>query len=76
LVESINEAQVERAAAKAKVECAPNPNHLSEAEVRVMIDSSGDVGAALEEAKPATPANLCTAIDLQVRCESAGIQVM
>lgn len=54
LVESINEAQAQRAATRAELEVdAPAPNALSDAEVYAMIDSLGDVGHALNRADPA-----------------------
>ena len=65
----INEAQRERAAARAELERAPVPNLLTDAEVYAMIDSLGDVGAALSEAKRDSLANLYTGINLQVLYE-------
>ncbi|HEY0695075.1 MAG TPA: zinc ribbon domain-containing protein [Kribbella sp.] len=53
LVESINEAQAQRAAARAELNAAgPGPTLLSGAEVYAMIDSFGDVGEALNRANP------------------------
>jgi hypothetical protein len=53
LVESINEAQAQRAAARAELNAAgPGPRLLSDAEVYAMIDSFGDVGEALNRANP------------------------
>ena len=69
LVEAINQAQAERAAARAEMEGARPSNALSAAEVHAMIDSLGDVGAALAEAKPESLADLYTTVDLQVRYE-------
>jgi len=65
----INEAQRERAAARAELERAPVPNLLTDAEVYAMIDSLGDVGAALSDAKRESLANLYTGINLQVLYE-------
>jgi hypothetical protein len=67
----INEAQRERTAARAELEGAPAPNLLTDAEVYAMVDSLGDVGAALSGAKPDSLANLYTGIDLQIRYEPA-----
>ncbi|MEJ2852407.1 MULTISPECIES: recombinase family protein [unclassified Saccharothrix] len=67
LVEPMNAAQATRAAAKAELECAPAPTALTAAEVYAMIDSLGDVGAALNGAKVESLANLYSALDLQVR---------
>lgn len=52
LVEAINEAQAQRTAAQAELEGAPAPNELTDAEVYAMIDSLGDLGAALADAQP------------------------
>ncbi|MEJ2852441.1 MULTISPECIES: hypothetical protein [unclassified Saccharothrix] len=66
LVEPMNAAQAARAAAKAELEGAPAPTALTAAEVHAMIDSLGDVGAALNGAKVESLANLYSALDLQV----------
>ncbi|WP_184728487.1 recombinase family protein [Saccharopolyspora phatthalungensis] len=71
LTEAINEAQAERAAARAELENRPAPNALTDAEIYAMIDSLGDVGPALSGAKPDRLANLYQAVDLQVRYEPA-----
>ncbi|MEV0054312.1 recombinase family protein [Saccharopolyspora shandongensis] len=71
LTEAINEAQVERAAARAELENKPAPNALTDAEIYAMIDSLGDVGAALSSVKPDRLTNLYQAVDLQVRYEPA-----
>jgi len=55
-----NEAQAERAAARAQVEGAPAPNLFTDAEVYAMIDSLGDVDAALSGTKPDTLEGLYT----------------
>jgi hypothetical protein len=67
LVDVINEAQALRAAARAELDGTPAPNLLTDAEVYTMIDSLGDVAAALSDAKEESLANLYAAIDLQVR---------
>ncbi|HET6500879.1 MAG TPA: recombinase family protein [Amycolatopsis sp.] len=69
LVEAINEAQAQRAAARAELDNAPAPNTLSNAEVYAMIDSLGDVAEALANPKRERLENLYTAVDLQVRYE-------
>ncbi|HEV8559892.1 MAG TPA: recombinase family protein, partial [Actinophytocola sp.] len=66
LVEAINTAQTERAAARAELDNAPTPSTLAEAEVYAMIDSLGDVGAALNGGKLERLAELYTATGLQV----------
>jgi hypothetical protein len=52
VVDAINEAQAQRAAAQAELDGAPAPTAVTDAEVYAMIDSLGDVGAALKDAKP------------------------
>jgi DNA invertase Pin-like site-specific DNA recombinase len=71
LVEAINDTQAERAAAKAELESARKPGGISDAEIWAMIDSLGDVGAALSGAKPESLANLYEAVDLQVCYDQA-----
>ncbi|GAA2806838.1 recombinase family protein [Saccharopolyspora taberi] len=71
LTEAINEAQAERAAAQAELNNAPAPNALTDAEIYAMIDSLGDVGAALSSTKSGRLANLYEAVDLQVCYEPA-----
>jgi len=44
--------QAQRAAAQAEFDGAPAPTPVTGAEVYAMIDSLGDVGAALKDAKP------------------------
>ena len=72
LVEAINEAQAERAAARADLQNTRRPpNALTDAEVYAMVDSLGDVGAALSDAKPDSLAGLYAAVDLQGRYDPA-----
>ena len=53
VVEAINEAQAQRAAARAELKAAgPAPSLLSDAEVYAMIDALGDVGHGLNRANP------------------------
>ncbi len=47
LVEAINEAQAQRAAAQGEVDSAPARNPLTEGEVYAMIDYLGDVAASI-----------------------------
>jgi hypothetical protein len=65
----INAAQAQRAAARAELDGAPAPNLLTDAEVYAMVDSLGDVGAALSDAEEESLADLYMAVDLQVRYE-------
>jgi hypothetical protein len=51
LVEETNQAQPDRAAAQAALNNAPDPDAITEAEVYAMIDSLGDVGAAINSGK-------------------------
>ena len=69
LVEAINGAQAQRAAARAELDNAPAPNTLSDAEVYAMIDSLRDVVEALSRPKRESLEDLYTALDLQVRYE-------
>ncbi|WP_145735722.1 recombinase family protein [Saccharopolyspora dendranthemae] len=70
LTDVINTAQAERAAARAELENKPTTGGaLSDAEVYAMVDSLGDVGAALSGAKPERLATLYESVDLQVRYE-------
>jgi Recombinase zinc beta ribbon domain len=53
VVEPMNQAQAERASAQAEIDAAPKQGvALDVAEVYAMIDSLGDVGATLADAKP------------------------
>ncbi len=54
VIEPMNQAQAERAAAQAEIDAAPKKGAaLDVAEVYAMIDSLGDVGATLADARPA-----------------------
>ena len=48
MVEAINQAQAERRAAQAEIDSAPAAAVLAAADVHAMIESLGDVGAALD----------------------------
>jgi DNA invertase Pin-like site-specific DNA recombinase len=52
LVEAVNEAQAQRAAARAEVENAPTSGGIDAAEVYAMIDSLGEVKQKLSRADP------------------------
>lgn len=67
MVEAINSAQKERAALKAELEHAPTPSTLTDAEIHAMIDSLGNVGAALSQGRPERLADLYAAVDLHIR---------
>nr|WP_269189784.1 recombinase zinc beta ribbon domain-containing protein [Haloechinothrix halophila] len=65
-VEAINEAQSQRAAARAELDGTPAPDALTDAEVYAMIDSLGDVGEALNDAKPEKLEKLYEALRLEM----------
>ncbi len=67
VVDGINEAQAERAAARAVLENAPVSSVLTDAEIYAMVDSLGDVGAALAEAKPTSLSRLYQQLGVQLR---------
>jgi hypothetical protein len=71
LVEAINQAQAERASARAELDNTPAPNSLTEAEIHAMIDSLSDVGAALSSASPDRLATLYRELRLDLRYENA-----
>ena len=68
MVEAINQAQAERRAAQAEIDSAPAAAVLAAAESR-HDRSLGDVGAALDEGRPASLERLYRALDLGVRYE-------
>ncbi|MPZ65435.1 MAG: hypothetical protein GEU83_07905 [Pseudonocardiaceae bacterium] len=69
VVEAINEAQAQCAAARAEIDGTPAPNTLAEAEVYAMIDSLGDVGAVLSDAQPEHLSRLYQELRLELRYE-------
>jgi len=71
LVEAINEAQAERAAARAELKGTPVPSLLTDAEVYAMVDSLGDVGAALADARAESLGSLYHALGLELRYQPA-----
>ncbi|EWC59255.1 Site-specific recombinase [Actinokineospora spheciospongiae] len=66
LVEPINQAQADRVAAQVEMDNQPAVGELDRAEVYAMIDSLGDVGATLADAKPAGLARLYRNLDLNM----------
>lgn len=72
LVESINEAQAQSAAARAGLERALPPSVFGGAEVYVVIDSLGDVGAVLKYANPDNLERLYDKLDVQLEYEPTG----
>jgi hypothetical protein len=69
LVEVINDAQSEREAARAELDSITEPETLTDAEIYAMIDSLGDVGATLEDARPAGLSRLYESLRLELRYE-------
>ena len=66
LVEAINDAQAQRAAARAEIDGTTVPGGLTKAEVHAMIDSLGDVSRALRQADPAGLEQLYEALRLEM----------
>src|SRR5262249_37056449 len=66
LVEATNTAQAERAAARAELDNAPPAGAITEADVYAMIDSLGDVAAAINSGKQESLAEAYAASGLQV----------
>lgn len=69
LVEAINDAQATRAAAQAELDNSPEPAAIGEAEVYAMVDSLGDVGSALKEAKPESLGRLYENLSIDLKYE-------
>jgi hypothetical protein len=67
LVEAINDAHTERTAARAELDGTPAPSALTEAEIYAMIDSLGDVGVSLSDARPESLSELYRALRLDLR---------
>jgi hypothetical protein len=63
----INEAQAERAVAKAELDNAPAPKVVTDAEVYAMIDSLEDVGSALSSRRPERLSQVHAKLDLELR---------
>jgi hypothetical protein len=66
LVESINQAQAERTAAKAELDAVPASNVIGEAELRSRINSIGNIPKALTSASREKLAKLYAELGLQV----------
>src|SRR5207302_842304 len=66
LVEATNEAHAQRVAAQAELDNAPAPCALTDADLYAMIDSLGDVGATLTEAKPVALGRLYENVRLEM----------
>ncbi|OZM83061.1 hypothetical protein CFP66_00305 [Pseudonocardia sp. MH-G8] len=67
VVDAINEAHAQRAAAQAEPDGAPAPYAVTDAEVYAMSDALGDVGAALKGAKPESLERLYRDLRLELR---------
>jgi hypothetical protein len=66
LVEAINQAQAQRAAARAELANVPAPGGLTTAEVHAMVDYLGDLGRALNGADPDKLEDLYAALRLEM----------
>jgi len=64
--DAINTAQAQREAARAELAAVPGVTLLSDAEVYAMIDELGDVGAAIERARPDSLARLYRDLGIEV----------
>ncbi|MFD0811993.1 recombinase family protein [Amycolatopsis umgeniensis] len=69
VVDAMNQAHAERVAAKAELDGAPASRRVTDGEIYAMIDSLGDVGAMLADAKPAGLARLYQRLNLKLRYE-------
>jgi DNA invertase Pin-like site-specific DNA recombinase len=67
LVAPINEAQTERAAAQAQLDNTPAPKAIKDGELYAMIDSLGDVGAALTARRPERLSSIYSKLGLEVQ---------
>lgn len=66
LVEPINQAQAERAAARAELDATPAEHDLTLHDAEAMIDQIGDIGEALARAEPLHAMELYDAMRLQL----------
>jgi len=71
LVGAINKAKAQRDAVRADLVHQPKATVLDAAEVYAMIDSFGDVGAMIEQARPDSLARLYRDLRLEVRYRHA-----
>lgn len=69
LIDAINTAQAERAAAQAELDATPEAHTVCDGEVYAMIDSLGDVGAALADGQPESLGKLYESLQLQLKYE-------
>ncbi|MEV6449160.1 hypothetical protein [Amycolatopsis sp. NPDC051716] len=69
LVDPINQAQTERAAAKAQIKSVPANTTVSRAEIYARIDALGDVCGTLADATTAGMSRLYRALNLELRYE-------
>ncbi len=67
LVEPINAAEAEGAAAKAELENLPEPSQVTAAEIYARIDMIGELGTSLSSAQPERLNKLYDAIGLELR---------
>ncbi|HZD16225.1 MAG TPA: hypothetical protein VE196_14110 [Pseudonocardiaceae bacterium] len=66
LIDAINQAQAERAAARAELDGQPAPQELTRQDIEAMIDSIGDISTTLTEAQPQHLTTLYDALRLQM----------
>ena len=66
LVDAINQAQAERVAAQAELNERPAAQELTRQDIEAMIDSIGDISAALTEAQPQNLTALYDTLRLQM----------
>jgi hypothetical protein len=66
IVDVINQAPAERAAARAELNGRPAAQALTRPDIEAMIDSIGDIGAALTQAEPQSLSALYEALRLQM----------
>lgn len=66
IVDAINQAQTERAAARAELDERPTTQELTRRDVEAMIDSIGDVGTALTQVQPQNLTVLYETLRLQM----------
>jgi hypothetical protein len=71
LVEAINRAKAQRDTVRADLAHQPKATAMDAAEVYAMIDSFGDVGAVIEQARPDSLARLYRDLRLEVRYRHA-----
>lgn len=71
MVEPMNQAEAERASARAELDNTPVANLITAADVYAMVDSLGDIAAALSGTDPDALTNLYRSAQLEVRRENA-----